>query len=195
MATGRRSGRRSARRSMNGIAISRISSDRRDADRPEDDRLRPLEDPQQVEEEVEVPVRARDEADRARVGRGVVELAEPPRRGARVVARNRPLPDDREPDDHDHDDERHDRVVEHRVGVERLPARLDVLLVLLEDAPPLDDAIAQPSTAPRPFVGAAPRGAGRIRPSRSGAGGGTTGPLPAASFDHGGEVTPSRITR
>ncbi len=33
---------------------------------------------------------------------------------------------------HDHDDERHDRVVQHRVGVERLPPLLDVGLVLLE---------------------------------------------------------------
>ena len=53
--------------------------DRRDADRPEDHRLRPLEDPEQVEEEVEVPVRPRDEADRSRVGGVVEELAEPAR--------------------------------------------------------------------------------------------------------------------
>ena len=43
--------------------------DGRDPDRPEDDRRRPLEDPQQIEEEVEVPVGPRDEADGARVGR------------------------------------------------------------------------------------------------------------------------------
>ena len=43
-------------------------AERRDPDRPEDDRLGPLEDPQQVEEEVEVPVRPRDERDRPRIG-------------------------------------------------------------------------------------------------------------------------------
>jgi len=42
-----------------------------------------------------------------------------------------------------HDNERHDRVVQHRERVERLPALLDVLLVLLEDPPPLDDALAR----------------------------------------------------
>ena len=42
--------------------------DRRDPDRAEDDRLRPLEDPQQVEEEEEEPVGPRDEARRPRVG-------------------------------------------------------------------------------------------------------------------------------
>ncbi len=76
------SSRRSARMSMNGSASSRIEQHRRDADRAEDDRLRPLEDPQQVEEEVEVPVGPRDEVDRSRVGRRVVELAEPARLGA-----------------------------------------------------------------------------------------------------------------
>ena len=107
-------------------------ADRRDADRAEDHRLRPLEDPEQVEEEVEVPVGPRNEADRPRVGRLVVELPEPARLRALVVARDRELPDRREHDDHDHDDERHDRVVEHRVREELLPARLDVRLVLLE---------------------------------------------------------------
>ena len=57
--------------------------DRRHADRAEDHRLRPLEDPQQVEEEVEVPVRPRDEARRARVGRRVVQRPEPARRRRR----------------------------------------------------------------------------------------------------------------
>ena len=77
IATGRRSGRRSARRSMNGSASSSTRQIVGIADRAEDHRLRPLEDPEQVEEEVEVPVGPRDEADRSRVGRLVVELPEP----------------------------------------------------------------------------------------------------------------------
>ena len=83
MATGRRSGCRSAlRSSTNGNAISSRSAERRDADRPEDDRLRPLEDPEQVEEEVEVPVGRRDGAHRPGVGGLVVQLPEPARLGA-----------------------------------------------------------------------------------------------------------------
>ena len=50
--------------------------DRRDPDRAEDHRLRPLEDPEQVEEEVEVPVRPRDEVRRPRVGLVGVQRAE-----------------------------------------------------------------------------------------------------------------------
>ena len=65
--------------SMNGIATSSDQADRRDADRAEEHRLRPLEDPEQVEEEVEVPVGPRNEADRARVGGIVEQLAEPAR--------------------------------------------------------------------------------------------------------------------
>ena len=60
--------------------------DRRDPDRAEDHRVRPLEDPQQVEEEVEVPVGARDEVRRARVGLVAVERAEPAGAGPGVVA-------------------------------------------------------------------------------------------------------------
>ena len=65
------------RRSRNGSASSSIMQDRRDPDRAEDDRVRPLEDPEQVEEEVEVPVGPRDEARRPRVGLVVVLRAEP----------------------------------------------------------------------------------------------------------------------
>ena len=50
--------------------------DRRHADRAEEHRVRPLEDPEQVEEEVEVPVRPRDEVRRPRVGRRGVLRAE-----------------------------------------------------------------------------------------------------------------------
>jgi hypothetical protein len=59
-----------------------------------------------------------------------------------MVAGCRIPPDDGEPDDDEHDDERHDRVVPHGPREERLPALLDVSLVLLEDAAALDDAIA-----------------------------------------------------
>ena len=120
------SSRRSRRRSRNGSASSRIMHDRRDPDRAQDHRVRPLEDPQQVEEEVEVPVGPRHEA-RRRPGRPCRRRAAraSPALGARVspvVV----LPDDGEPDDHDHDDQAHHRVVEHRVREERLPALLDV---------------------------------------------------------------------
>ena len=152
--------------------------------------VRPLEDPQQVEEEVEVPIGPRDEVDRARVGRRVVELAEPARLAGVVVARRRVLPDDREPDDHADDDERHDRVVPHRVREERLPALLDVLLVLLEDPAALDDRGRWPSASP-PAAMPGKAGALAVAASRSS----SSGPVPAASFDHGGDVTPSRTTR
>ena len=115
----------------------------RDADRAEDHRRRPFEDPQQVEEEVEVPVGPRDEVDRSRIGRSVEQLAEPAGSRAGVIARRRVLPDDRQADDHHDDDQRHDRVVEHRVREERLPALLHVGLVLLVDAAALGDPIAR----------------------------------------------------
>ena len=60
--------------------------DGRDPDRGEDHRLGPLEDPQEVEEEVEVPVRPRDELRRARVGLLRVPRAEDAR-VARLGAR------------------------------------------------------------------------------------------------------------
>ena len=89
------------------------------------------------------------------------------------------------------DDERHHRVVEHRVRVERLAALLDVLLVLLEDAAALDDAVAGHQS-----VSPARREPGQaLAPRLICVGLPFSGPVPAASFDHGGEVTPSRITR
>ena len=66
---------------MNGSAISDPEQDVRDPDRAEHDRVRPLEDPEQVEEEVEVPVGPRHEVGRARVGLLGVVRPEP----ARVV--------------------------------------------------------------------------------------------------------------
>ena len=68
IATGRRSSRRSRAQVDERQREQQDEADRRDADRAEDHRLRPLEDPQQVEEEVEVPVGPRDEVDRPRVG-------------------------------------------------------------------------------------------------------------------------------
>ena len=180
--------------------------DGRHADRAEEDRLRPLEDPEQVEEEVEVPVRPRHEARRARVGRRIDLRPEQPL-VRRVVSRSpgRPLPDHREPDDRADDDEAHDRVVEHRVRVEGLPARLDVGLVAGELRPCLVDAarllLGDRGHYSRPpgsaCIGEAPegRGTGRVRPGRSRAPSSSSGSPPAASFDHGGEVTPSRTTR
>src|SRR6266699_3822978 len=61
--------------------------------------------------------------------------------GARVRLRRqgraeqrRVVPDEGEPGDHAHDDEAHHGVVEHGVGVERLPLTLDVLFVPLVGA-------------------------------------------------------------
>src|SRR5262249_54616478 len=81
--------------------------DRRDPDRAEDDRVRPLEDPQQVEEEVEVPVGSRDERERARVGFLVVDLPEEPR-VARALVAVRGVARGFVPDDGEHDDDHHD---------------------------------------------------------------------------------------
>src|SRR5579862_3305799 len=104
----------------------------------------------------------------------------------------RPLPDRRKPDDHGHDDHAHHRVVEHRVGVERLPALLDVLLVARE----LRALLVAVRGDGHYFDPPAPRATGLVSPDGSG-----LEPLPstrsrpASSFDHGGEVTPSRMTR
>jgi hypothetical protein len=104
--------------------------DRRDADRAEEDGLRPLEDSEQVEEEVEVPVGARSERSRTRIGLFRVARAE--HAGVAGLLAGGEVPESGEPHDHPDDDEAHDRVVEHRVRVERLPAPFDVLLVELE---------------------------------------------------------------
>ncbi len=68
--------------------------DRRDPDRPQDHRVRPLEDPEQVEEEVEVPVGPRDEARRPRVGlvasRAARASRRPSRCGRRASSTSRP---------------------------------------------------------------------------------------------------------
>ena len=102
--------------------------DVRDSDRAEHDRVRPFEDPEQVEEEVEVPVRPRHEVRRARVGLlGVVR----PQQARILRAVGGEVPDAGEADDHEDDEQAHHRVVEHRVGEERLPGALDVLLVAL----------------------------------------------------------------
>ena len=88
-ATGRRVSRRSVRRSKNGSASS---STRQIVGIPtvaRIDRVRPLEDPEQVEEEVEVPVGPRDERERPRVGLVVVLLAEQPRLRCRRRSRAR----------------------------------------------------------------------------------------------------------
>ena len=191
-ATGRRDSRRSRRLSRNGSAIPSTMIDRRDPDRSEDHRVRPLEDPEEVEEEVEVPVRARDEARRSRVGLVAVQRAEPPRLGAGVVARDRPLPDAGEPDDHDDHDQAHHRVVEHRVREERLPRLLDVLLVarvLRRGAPGGSGSASRsrlgpPARGRRDQAACAPPAAAPRHVSR-----------PAASFDQGGDDTPRRITR
>ena len=178
-------------------------ADRRHPDRAEEDRLRPLEDPEQIEEEVEVPVRPRHEARGARIGRRVVLRPEETRVQPVVMrAVRRPLPDRRERDDHGHDDEAHDRVVEHRVRVEGLPPLLDVGLVLRELRALLLDGgrllladgghYSDPPGSP---CGEIPRGTGCVSPGRSGACPSSDGSIPAASFDHGGDVTPSRITR
>ena len=95
------------------------------ADGGDDDRLGPLEDPQEAVEEVEVPVGARDEIGRCRIGGLGVEQPE----DARLDPVGVPVPDHGQADDHEHDDESHDRVVQHREGVERLPLLLDVVLV------------------------------------------------------------------
>ena len=100
-------------------------ADRRDPDRRDEDRLRPFEDPEEVEEEVEVPVGTRDEVCRPRVGGLGVERAE----DARLHAVRVPVPDRRQADDPEHDDEAHDRVVPHGGGEERLPLLLRVVLV------------------------------------------------------------------
>src|SRR5581483_9694734 len=106
--------------------------------------------------------------------------------------------------DHGHDDHAHDRVVEHRVRVEGLPARLDVGLVAGE----LRSGLVRPGRLllgngghySRPPGSAwnadapAGRGTGRVSPGRSREGSASSGSIPAASFDHGGDVTPSRIT-
>src|SRR5205823_8576399 len=112
----------------------------------------------------------------------------------RVGFPRREVPDAGEHDDHRHDDEAHHRVVEHRERVERLPASLDVLLVLLELSAPFVDRRHQ--TLSPPLRRHVPRAVGRVRPLRpfvvtyS-----STSSDPAASFDHGGDVTPSRTTR
>jgi len=114
--------------------------DRRHTNRAEEHRLRPLEDPEQVEEEVEIPVGPRHKARRAGIGRRIDLRPQDPLVGRIVNHPPRgPLPDRREPDDHGHDDEAHDRVVEHRVRVEGLPPRLDVGLVADELRPRLVD--------------------------------------------------------
>src|SRR5205807_736330 len=72
--------------------------------------------------------------------------------------------DRRKPDDDGHDDEAHHCVVEHRVGMERLPARLDVLLVARELRAPLVERGRLPGghySDPPP-----PRAAGLVKPAR-----------------------------
>ena len=207
IATGRCEGLRARRRSRNGSPMSEHQGDRRHAHGAEEDRLRPLEDPEQIEEEVEVPVRPRHEARRARIGRRI-DLRAEQALVRRVVVRavRRPLPDHGEPDDRAHDDEAHDRVVEHRVRVEGLPARLDVRLVARELRPSSSARArlllvcgSRPLLAPSRLGlhrGRARRPRHRPRqPGRSRTRSSSSGSSPAASFDHGGEVTPSRITR
>src|SRR5437763_1522299 len=71
---------------------------------------------------------------------------------------------DHDEDGADHRDERHDRVVPHRVGIEGLPALLDVALVLLEDALTLDDPVLSHGWCLRATpVASAPSAAGRAR--------------------------------
>src|SRR5207248_7844376 len=92
-----------------------------------------------------------------------------------------------------------------RVRVEGLPARLDVRLVAGELRPQLLDParllLRDRGHYSRPpgsaCIADAPdgRGTGRVSPGRSRAASSSSGSIPAASFDHGGEVTPSRITR
>src|SRR5262249_36134594 len=97
-----------------------------------------------------------------------------------------------EGDDHDDDDEAHHRVVEHREREERLPALLDVLLVLRV----LGAARLQGGARLRDHGCGLPRIVGETSPARGGAAGASsTASPPAASFDHGGEETPSRTTR
>ena len=102
--------------------------DVRDADRAENDRVGPLENPEQVEEEVEEPVRAGNEVGRARVG--FFRVVGPEQTGV-VGALGCEVPHARERHDHADDHEAHHRVVEHGVREERLPLALDVLLVAL----------------------------------------------------------------
>ena len=97
IATGRRDSRRSRRRSMNGQRDQDREQDVRDADRAEHDRVGPLEDPEQIEEEVEEPVRARDEVGRPRVGLLREVGAEP---AGILGALGGEVPDAGEADDH-----------------------------------------------------------------------------------------------
>src|SRR4029079_13063847 len=138
---------------------------------------------QEVEEEVEEPVRPRDEADRPRVGLGRVPRPEQPG----LDPARREVPDARQHDDHRDDDERHDRVVEDRVRPEALAFALDVLLVaLVLGAVALGERDAHQVESPS-VAGS------RMRPSRAPASGPRS--RPAAVFDHGGDVTPRRTTR
>ncbi len=96
-------------------------ADRRHADRGHRRELRHvLHHPQDLEQEEEVPVRARDVGGGGRVGLG-------PELGAEH---------ERQEDDHQHHDDRHDRVLGDRVGEERLALVLqdrvlaEVLLLL-----------------------------------------------------------------
>ena len=139
-ATGRRVSRRSIRRSMNGSRNAMINMIVGIPTVPRMTVFGPLEDAEEIEEEVEVPIRPRDEVRRRGIGGLGVARAE--QAGVAAAARvgiraGREVPDGREPDDHRDHDEAHDRVVEHRVGEERLPALLDVRLVLGELLAPL----------------------------------------------------------
>ena len=89
-------------------------ADRRDDDRRDRDQLRRLDHAQDLEEEVEVPLRARHVAGRGRVRLRALLGAE----------------DDRHGDDHGDDDQRHRRVLQNRVGEEGLALLLEDLVLL-----------------------------------------------------------------
>src|SRR5439155_22445116 len=158
-------------------------ADRRDPDRGDEDRLRPLEDPQEIEEEIEVPVGPWDEARRPGIrGRSVERTQDARLDAVRVV-----VPDDGEADDHAHDDQGHHGVVENRAREEGLALLLDVLLVTRE---PLAVLLAE---IPRHQLVLLDEP--RTSPARPPRGGMTGRSRPASSFDQGGETTPRRVTR
>ena len=108
-------------------------ADRRDPDRRDRDQLRRLDHAQHLEEEEEVPLGPRHVGGRGRVGLRPLLGAE----------------HDRHHDDHGDDDQRHRRVLQHRVGEERLALLLQQL-VLAEVLPPSRRGFIELGAAPLP---------------------------------------------
>ena len=143
-------------------------ADGRDPDRRDRDQLRRLDHAQDLEEEEEVPLGPRHVGGRGRVGLRALLGAE----------------DQRHRDDHGDDDQRHRRVLQHRVGEERLPLLLQELVLLQVCLLVLRLHAVGAAPLPRPLPST---------PASSWATGAATFGFSART--HGGAVVPSLTTR